>query len=104
MANDPLHDAEVVHHLNECDEEDDGRKDPDEKPMLVPSCLVEEEGTASLGLPKEVASKGGNPLEDGKASTGLEDKESDDLLEEQTNDNGGPLIHQLNTQCSRLQR
>ena len=25
-TNEPLHDAEVVHHLHECDEEDDGRE------------------------------------------------------------------------------
>jgi len=99
VSDDPLHDAEVVHHLDECDEEDDGGKDSNEEPMLVPCCLVEEEGTSSLGSPEEVASKSCDPLENRETSAGLEHEERDDLLKEQADNDGRPLKHQFNMDC-----
>lgn len=60
--------------------------------MLCSGLRVEEETRTSVSLLEEIASKGRNPAEDGETSAGLEDKECDDLLEKQTDDDGGPDV------------
>ena len=72
VLNDPLHDTEVVHHLNKGDEEDDSTQNIGEEPTLIGnSVLIEEEDGADLGFLQEVGGEEGEPLEDIEASTGL---------------------------------
>ena len=58
--------------------------------MLGDSIRIEEERGADLGLGKEIGGQGGDPLEDGEPSTGLEHEECNSLLEEQPNDDSWP--------------
>lgn len=58
---------------------------------MLGDCLwVEEEATTDETLIQEVASESGNPLEDGEPSASLENEHGDDLLEEKSNNDGGP--------------
>lgn len=112
VLDEPLHDAEVVHHLHECNEENDGSQlsvvrsmsvsstrpkigithSVDEEPVLSGGLGVEEESRASIGLLQEIGGKVGDEAEHRESSTGLEDEEGDDLLEEQANDDSGPNV------------
>lgn len=90
LANDPLDDAEVVHHLHKRDEEDDRSKGVDEEPVLGDGLRVEEELRGGCRLAEEVRCQGGNPGEQLEASVGFQDEQSDGLLQEQTNDDSWP--------------
>ena len=92
MFNDPLHDAKVVHHLHKSNEEDDGTQDAGEEPALVDNgVLIEEKDGADLGLLQEVQGEESQPPEDFEAGISLEDKESDGLLEKETDDDRLPM-------------
>ena len=91
VFDDPLHDAKVVHHLNEGNEEDDSTQDTGEEPAFVYNgILIEEEDSTDVGLLQEVGCEESEPLENLEASIGLEDEEGDGLLEEETNNNRLP--------------
>ena len=101
VLNDPLHDAEVIHHLHKGDEEDDGTQNTSKKPVLVDDGLpVEEEDGANFGLIQEVGGEEGDPSENLETSVGLEDEEGDGLLEEETNDDRRPAKDQTSFQQS----
>ncbi len=90
ILQDPLHNAEIVHHLHEGDEKDDGGQRVDEEPVLGDCVGIEEECSTVVGTLKEVGSKGGDPFEDGETSATLQHEESDGLLNKQTYNDGGP--------------
>ena len=51
MLNEPLHDTQVVHHLHECNEEDDCAQNVGEEPELVEDgVLIEEENSPDPGF------------------------------------------------------
>jgi hypothetical protein len=61
-----------------------------EHPVLARDPSGEDERNAGLSLVEEVGDEGGDPSEDGEAGAGLEDKHGNDLLKEETDDNGWP--------------
>ena len=80
----------IVHHLHECNKEDDGSQCVDEEIVLISKCSIKEESSSRGGLVQEITSKYRNPSEDLETSVTLENEQSDGLLEEKTNDNSGP--------------
>lgn len=92
VPNDPLHDTEVVHHLHECNEKDDGAQNVGEEPGFIDDgVLIEEEDGADMGFLQEVGCKESKPLENLEASIALEDEEGDGLLEKETNNDRLPM-------------
>ena len=107
----PLHDTEVVHHLHEGDEEDDGRElergrcqdrrcgectgikthSVHEEPVVVDDVGAEEERGALERLREKVAREERDPLEDREARPGLEHEHRDHLLQEQPDENRRPV-------------
>ena len=96
VFNDPLHNTEVVHHLHEGNEKHDSAQYAGEEPALGDhDILIEEEDGADTGFLQEVGREESKPLEDLEASIGLEDEESDGLLEEETDDDRLPMRVQV---------
>lgn len=60
--------------------------------MLRCGLSIEEETGAGVSLLEEVCSESSNPAEDGETGASLEDEKRDNLLEEQSNDDGGPDV------------
>ena len=88
----PLHDTQVEHHLHEGNEEDYGSQNVGEKPLLIDDgVFIEEEYGTGSGLLQKVRSQERKPLEDFEAGVGLEDKEGNGLLEEETDNDGSPV-------------
>lgn len=58
--------------------------------MLGEGLRIEEETSTSQGLFQEIGGEGGDPFEEGETSAALEHKQSDGLLDEQADDDGGP--------------
>jgi hypothetical protein len=95
VLDDPLHDAEVVHHLHKSNEEDDSTQNTGKEPVLVDDGLpIEEEDGTDFGLVQEVRGEEGEPPENLETCVGLEDEEGDGLLEEETDDDRGPVGNQ----------
>jgi hypothetical protein len=90
VFNDPLHDAQVVAHLHERNEEDNRGEGVNEEPVFTNGLFVKEELSASKSLVKEVASKLSDPFENFETSVALEDEQSDSLLQEETDNDGRP--------------
>ena len=91
MFNDPLHDTEVVHHLDKSNEEDNGGQNTSKEPVLVDDgLLIEKEDGTNFGLLQEVGGKESNPPEYFETSIGLENEEGDGLLEEETDNDRWP--------------
>lgn len=102
-----MHDTQVVEHLHKGDEENDGTELSEsvsrpswntakvsysvhEEPMLVYGLLIEKE-SGSVNTPvQEICGKSGDPLEDGKSSPSFQNEHGDDLLQEESYDDGGP--------------
>ena len=58
--------------------------------MLVNGIRIEEEFSASTGTVQEIASSGSDPVEDRVTGSGLQNEQGNDLLNEETDDNGWP--------------
>ena len=96
VFDDPLHDAEVVHHLHKGNEEDDCAQNSGKEPVpREDDVLIEEENGADLGLFQKVGGEEGEPSENFETSAGLEDKEGDGLLGEETDDDGWPESREM---------
>lgn len=92
MLDDPLHHTEVVHHLHKGNEEDDGSQNASEEPVFGDDgILIKEEDGTDFGLLQKVGGEEGEPLEDLETSVGLENEESDGLLEEESDDDRLPV-------------
>jgi len=93
MPDNPLHDAEVVHHLHKGNEEDDSTQNASKEPVLGDDgVLIKEENGTDFGFVQEVGGEEGEPLEDLETCVRLEDEEGDGLLEEETDDNRRPSM------------
>lgn len=107
VLQEPLHDTQVVKHLDESDEEDDraerfdevstcrtcqsGRKRTvGEEPVLVDDVLAEEECDTGEGAVQEVGCSSSCPLEDRETSRSTKHEQGDNLLHEETDENGTP--------------
>lgn len=58
--------------------------------MLVNGVLIEEELSPSMATIQEIASGDGDPFEDRVTSSGLQNEQGNDLLNEETDDDGWP--------------
>ena len=90
MFNDPLHHTKVVHHLHKGNEEDDGTQNASEEPALVDGVLIEEENGTDSGFLQEIGGEESEPPEYAETRIGLENEESDSLLEKETDDDRLP--------------
>lgn len=59
--------------------------------MFIDSFHIKEEDSRSSRLRQEVCCQSGNPLEDAKPGTRLENEKGDSLLKEEANNDGGPI-------------
>jgi hypothetical protein len=80
----------VIEHLHKGNEEDDRGQDVDEEPVLVNRVRIEEELSTGMGRVQEIARSIGDPVEDRIAGSGFQNEQGDDLLHEETNDDGWP--------------
>ena len=91
MLDNPLHDTEIVHHLDKGNEEDDSSQNSGKEPVLGDDrILIEEENGTDFGLLQEVGGEEGDPFENFETSIRFEDEESNGLLEEETDHDRGP--------------
>ena len=90
FANEPLEDTPVVQELDEGHEEDDGRNDASEEPTQLGNTRVRQENDTVVGEPKEQASKLRDKVEDVISGLGAQDEESNDELEQHTDDDSVP--------------
>lgn len=91
VLDDPLHDAKVVHHLHEGDEEYNCTQNTGKEPVFRNNgVFIKEENGADLRLLQEIGGEESEPPENLEASIGLEDKQSNGLLEEKANDDSLP--------------
>ena len=93
MLENPLHDAKIVQHLYERDEEEDGAQldcrynqvnmasnkktwshRVNKKPVLVDGVLVEKEDCSGKSLIEEISSQGCDPVEYGESSASLKNE------------------------------
>ena len=58
--------------------------------MLANGIRVKEERSTNFGLSQEIRSEGSNPFKDRETSAGFQDKESNGLLDEKSNDDSRP--------------
>lgn len=89
-ANNPLHDAQVIHHLHKSNEENDRRKYINKEPEFVDRILVEEEDSSEQSLMQEIGCKCRYPMENFETCICLQDEQGDGLLQEKTDNNGWP--------------
>ena len=92
MFDDPLHDAEVIHHLHKGDEKDDSSQNSGKEPVFRDDGFhIEEENGADLGLCQKVGGEESQPLENFETGVGFEDKERDRLLGKEADDDCWPM-------------
>lgn len=77
--------------MHESNEEDDCSQSVDEEPMLINSRLIKEEDCSFRSFSQEIAGQSRDPAKDLEPCIALQDEESDDLLDEETNNDCGPV-------------
>lgn len=91
LLNKPLNKANVVEHLNQGNEEDDGGNDGKQEPLYLANAVGGQEDETIGGKAKQIAGAVSNELEDGEAGAGSQDKKSDDVLGKYTCNDGAPI-------------